>query len=75
VIAQARVEVRPGDDAPGLAARVLEREHRLLPAVLALLARLDVGERDGYLPERAPLVLDRDLDDHGRVADGRGAGI
>ncbi|WP_376096834.1 phosphoribosylglycinamide formyltransferase [Roseomonas sp. CCTCC AB2023176] len=38
-IAQAAVPVLPGDDAATLAARVLEQEHRLLPACLAWLAR------------------------------------
>ena len=37
VIAQARVPVLPGDDSDRLAARVLEREHPLLVATLALL--------------------------------------
>jgi phosphoribosylglycinamide formyltransferase-1 len=34
VIAQTRVPVLPDDDETGLAARVLEREHRLLPRVV-----------------------------------------
>ncbi|MEP6898635.1 MAG: phosphoribosylglycinamide formyltransferase [Rhodanobacter sp.] len=38
VIAQARMAVRPGDDEQQLAARLLPLEHRLLPAVLNLLA-------------------------------------
>jgi phosphoribosylglycinamide formyltransferase-1 len=38
VIAQARVPVLPGDDAPTLAARVLEREHVLLPQVVRWFA-------------------------------------
>ncbi len=37
VIAQATVPVLPGDDAETLAARVLEREHVLLPQALAAL--------------------------------------
>ena len=37
VIAQATVPVLPGDDATTLAARVLEREHVLLPQALAAL--------------------------------------
>lgn len=39
VIAQARVPVRAGDDAPALAARVLAREHPLLAATVGLFAR------------------------------------
>jgi phosphoribosylglycinamide formyltransferase-1 len=38
VIAQARIDVRPGDDEHGLAQRLLGVEHQLLPAVLRLLA-------------------------------------
>jgi phosphoribosylglycinamide formyltransferase-1 len=38
VIAQARLAVEAGDDDEGLAQRLLPLEHRLLPAVLALLA-------------------------------------
>lgn len=39
ILAQARVPVLPGDDAETLAARVLEREHRVLVATLSDLAR------------------------------------
>jgi phosphoribosylglycinamide formyltransferase/phosphoribosylglycinamide formyltransferase-1 len=39
VLAQARVPVLPGDDPDRLAARVLEAEHRLLPAVVLAAAR------------------------------------
>jgi phosphoribosylglycinamide formyltransferase 1 len=38
ILAQARVPVLPGDDADRLAARVLEAEHRLLPAVVLAAA-------------------------------------
>lgn len=41
VLAQARVPVLPGDTADRLAARVLEVEHRLLPAVV--LAAVEAG--------------------------------
>ena len=41
ILAQARVPVLPGDDADRLAARVLEVEHRLLPA--AVLAAAAAG--------------------------------
>jgi folate-dependent phosphoribosylglycinamide formyltransferase PurN len=39
VLAQARVPVLPGDTAERLAERVLEAEHRLLPAVVLAAAR------------------------------------
>lgn len=39
VIAQARVAVLPGDDEAALAARVLRKEHRLLPRVVDWFAR------------------------------------
>jgi phosphoribosylglycinamide formyltransferase-1 len=38
ILAQARVPVLPGDDPKRLAARVLEAEHRLLPAVVLAAA-------------------------------------
>ncbi|MDT8450988.1 MAG: phosphoribosylglycinamide formyltransferase [Wenzhouxiangellaceae bacterium] len=79
VIAQARVPVRPGDSPGTLADRVLEQEHRLYPAALALLLRN--GVRDAHAPihghddddiagdrissDDIP-VLDRDFDDAGR---------
>lgn len=43
VLGQARVPVLAGDDAASLAARVLEAEHRLYPAVLRRVAS---GQRD-----------------------------
>jgi formyltetrahydrofolate-dependent phosphoribosylglycinamide formyltransferase len=48
VLARARVPVLPGDDADRLAARVLEVEHRLLPAVVLAAAR---AGRPVSLPE------------------------
>lgn len=48
ILAQARVPVLPGDDAERLAARVLEAEHRLLPA--AVLAAAAAG-RPVPIPE------------------------
>jgi phosphoribosylglycinamide formyltransferase 1 len=39
IIAQARVPVRPGDDAEALAARVLKEEHRIYPEALNAVAR------------------------------------
>jgi phosphoribosylglycinamide formyltransferase-1 len=67
VIAQARLPIKAGDDEQQLAQRLLPLEHRLLPAVLALLAsrRLQwdgqAARFDGQLL-RAPLLLgDRGL--------------
>jgi len=49
VLGQARVPVLPGDTPDSLAARVLEAEHRLYPAVLA---RFAAGDRTPlYLPD------------------------
>ena len=70
VIAQARIAIQPGDDEHRLAERLLAHEHRLLPAVLRLIAqgRLALAppatiERDGQ-PLPAPLQLrDGDLVD------------
>jgi phosphoribosylglycinamide formyltransferase-1 len=65
VLAQTRVPVRAGDDEASLAQRVLEREHPLLRACVALFAsgrvvlEGDAIRFDGeVLP--APLQLDRD---------------
>lgn len=66
VIAQARLNIEPGEAPERLAARVLEHEHRLYPATLALLARGEVSLIDGHDPHPSPLVLDRDFDDAGR---------
>ena len=52
VLAQARVSVLPGDDPDRLAARVLEVEHRLLPAVVLAAA---VAGRPVPLPEAVEL--------------------
>lgn len=63
VIAQARLAILPGDDEQTLAARVLALEHRLLPAVVALIAqrRLRHLAPDGVALDghrlAAPLVL------------------
>ncbi|UTA55536.1 phosphoribosylglycinamide formyltransferase [Lysobacter soli] len=63
VVAQARVPVRPGDDADALAARVLEVEHPLLLAVLRLAVAGRLAERgtttslDGHALF-TPLLLD-----------------
>jgi folate-dependent phosphoribosylglycinamide formyltransferase PurN len=45
IIAQWPVPVHAGDTQQSLAARVLEAEHRLLPAVVIALAQLGVPER------------------------------
>ena len=45
ILAQWPVPVRAGDTPDSLAARVLEVEHRLLPAVVLALARLGAPER------------------------------
>jgi phosphoribosylglycinamide formyltransferase-1 len=39
ILAQSRVPIREGDTAEDLAARVLEAEHRLLPAAVLAAAR------------------------------------
>ncbi|KGI77226.1 phosphoribosylglycinamide formyltransferase [Oleiagrimonas soli] len=63
VIAQARIDVRPGDTEADLAERLLPFEHRLLPAAVALIAdgRLKLTAQgiafDGT-PLRQPLQLD-----------------
>ena len=46
ILAQARVPVLPGDTARMLASRVLEQEHRLLPAVVLATARAGLPRRD-----------------------------
>lgn len=58
VIAQARVPVRRGDDPDTLAARVLEQEHRLLPAMVEYFAcgRLALGPRDEVLLDGQPIA-------------------
>ncbi|MBB6186304.1 phosphoribosylglycinamide formyltransferase [Rhodanobacter sp. MP7CTX1] len=62
VIAQARVAIEPGDDEEQLAERLLPLEHRLLPAVLGLLATRRL-RWDGQAPRLddqpllTPLVL------------------
>lgn len=65
VIVQARVPVRPGDDPDTLAARVLEREHRLYPLAIRWFAegrlRLD-GERVWF--DSQPLAVPLRLEDY-----------
>jgi phosphoribosylglycinamide formyltransferase-1 len=67
VIAQARVPVHAGDDAAGLAARVLQAEHPLLVAVARLAVAGRIAERgatallDGH-PLFTPLQLGSTLE-------------
>ena len=63
VIAQARIDIRPGDTEDALAERLLSQEHRLLVACVEAIARGKVRERDGSVlfgetPLPAPLRLD-----------------
>ncbi len=62
VIAQARIDIHPGDTEDALAARLLWQEHRLLTACVGAIARGEVRERDGTVlfhdqPLAAPLRL------------------
>lgn len=70
VVAQARVPVRADDTEQRLALRVLEQEHRLYPAALALLCS-DPVTYSHENPLVPPPVLDRDLDDRGRIVRSR----
>ena len=47
LIVQAPVEVRPGDDAESLAARVLEQEHRIYPLAIRWFVEGRIELRDG----------------------------
>ena len=47
LIVQAPVEVRPGDDAESLAARVLEQEHRIYPLAIRWFVEGRIALRDG----------------------------
>ncbi|MGN6787964.1 MAG: phosphoribosylglycinamide formyltransferase [Rhodanobacteraceae bacterium] len=63
VIAQARIDIRPGDTEDALAARLLSQEHRLLVACVEAIARGKVREREGSVffddsPLSTPLRLD-----------------
>jgi len=66
VIAQVRVPVHPGDSPERLAARVLEREHRLYPEVIRWFAegRLRLGEDGRAWLDGEPLDGPVTLDDH-----------
>lgn len=67
VIAQAKVPVLDRDDAETLAGRVLEQEHRLYPAALALLLANPVRDKHETSDDSSPPILDRDFDDAGRL--------
>lgn len=57
IVVQAAVAVRGDDDAPALAARVLEQEHRIYPLALQLVAAGQAwvaGEKVAYAAEPAP---------------------
>lgn len=63
VIAQARIDIRPGDTEDALAARLLSQEHRLLTACVDAIARDQVRESGGKVlfdgaVLSAPLRLD-----------------
>lgn len=78
VISQVLIDVGDHDDEDRLADRLLPLEHRLYPATLALLIHHSVELRNETIhlddkPLDSPLVLGRDLDDHGRL-DGSRAG-
>jgi phosphoribosylglycinamide formyltransferase 1 len=64
VIAQVRVAVRPDDDEATLAARVLAREHRLLPQVVHWFAegRLQLRQSVAWF-EGTPLTEPLRCDD------------
>jgi len=66
LIAQARLAIETGDDEETLARRLLPLEHRLLPAVVALVAahRLALGEA-GVLLDGQPLHAPLQLGEHG----------
>lgn len=66
VIAQARLLIEPGDDEQQLAQRLLPLEHRLLPAVLALLANRRLQWQNGAVARDGRLLSSPlTLGDHG----------
>ena len=66
VVAQAILPIAPGDDEQGLAQRLLPLEHRLLPAVVALIAAGRLAWRDGAAWfDGAPLAAPLRLGPHG----------
>ena len=72
VIAQARVPVLPGDDADGLAGRVLLREHPLLVACVRAFAEGQLTAAPSGVAWRGiPLHSPLSLDDQDRLAEPR----
>lgn len=68
VIAQARLDIRPGDTEDALAARLLSQEHRLLVACVEAIARGTVREHGGsVLFDQAPLATPLRLDVSGHL--------
>lgn len=67
LIVQAPVEVRPGDDAESLAARVLEQEHRIYPLAIRWFVEGRIALRDGQA-----WVDGRPARSGGAVPEGRG---
>jgi phosphoribosylglycinamide formyltransferase 1 len=74
VLSQVSIEVGNDDTPDSLADRLLTHEHRLLCASVALLARVPVEVRHediviDSVRLASPLVLGRDLDEHGHRTD------
>ena len=68
VVAQVAIDVRAGDTAESLAARLLPREHALLCAVLGLATAGRIAERDGQVVfDGHALFTPLYLDSHGRL--------
>ena len=68
VIAQARIDIRPGDTEGALAARLLSQEHRLLVACVEAIARGTMREHGGsVLFDQAPLATPLRLDVSGHL--------
>ena len=68
VIAQARIDIRPGDTEDALAERLLWQEHRLLVACVEAIARGSVSERNGVVfSNGSPLSTPLRLDASGRL--------
>lgn len=68
VIACARLTIDPGDDEHRLAERLLVLEHRLLPAVVGLIAAGRLALRDGRVRlDDTPLPAPLQLGGHGRL--------
>jgi phosphoribosylglycinamide formyltransferase-1 len=62
IIAQAAVPVRDGEDVDALRARILEKEHALLPAVLQWIAEGRVRVEPAGAPGGRPRVVVRGVD-------------